>query len=114
MPPSKKKSHHRGKARRGGNSKKVGEKKDEAPDLQMERLKIDKDSQKEKADEDAALEEAIKLAAAEKEALDAAAAEIERSMTEKKATKKIRTVQCLHGSLHDWRFYQNIYLWVWL
>lgn len=72
----------------------MGEKKDEAPDLQMERLKIDKDSQKEKADEDAALEEAIKLAAAEKEALDAAAAEIERSMTEKKATKKIRTVQC--------------------
>ena len=88
MPPSKKKSHHRGKARRGGNSKKVGEKKDEAPDLQMERLKIDKDSQKEKADEDAALEEAIKLAAAEKEPLDAAAAEIERSMTEKKATKR--------------------------
>jgi len=68
--PSKKKSS-RIKARKG--SKK--EEQQETPDTQMERLKID-DTE---ADEDALLEEAIKLAAAEKEALEAAVAEEEKS-----------------------------------
>ena len=59
------------------------EKKVETPDAQMRRLKIVEDS---KADDEAAfLEEAIKLAAAEKEALKA-----------EKEAKQMRTKQCHH------------------
>jgi len=64
MPSKKKKSSSRNKARKGGNKTKE---KLEIPDAQMQRLKID-DSQ---ADEDALLEKAIKLAAAEETALAA-------------------------------------------
>ena len=56
-------------------------------DTQMERLKIDKDEDSQtNADEDALLEEAIKLAAAEKDQLDAASAEKEGQLE-----------VCLHG-----------------
>ena len=95
--PSKKKSHHRGKARKGANNKKVEEKKKEAetPDVQMQRLKIGGDDFQ--ADEDAALEEAIKVAAAQKEALDAANAENEKAITKKATNLIIRADQCRHG-----------------
>eukprot|EP00984_Skeletonema_dohrnii_P011388 scaffold4538_cov86-Skeletonema_dohrnii-CCMP3373.AAC.1 len=63
--PSKKKSS-RGKARKGDNRKKKQEEEEQGPlDEQMERLKINDDS----IDEATLLEEAIKLAAVEKEAL---------------------------------------------
>jgi hypothetical protein len=70
MPPKKKST--RPKAARRGDEKAEGQQGQGTPDTEMERLKIADDSQ---ADEDAFLEEAIKLAAAEKEALDAAAAQ---------------------------------------
>ena len=97
MPSSKQKSHHRGKARKGANNKKVEEKKKEAetPDAQMQRLKIGGDDFQ--ADEDAALEEAIKVAAAQKEALDAANAENEKAITKKATNLIIRADQCRHG-----------------
>jgi hypothetical protein len=79
--PSKKKS----KARKGA---KKAEGQQGAPDTQRERLKIDQ------ADEDALLEEAIKLAAAEKEALDAAAAQ-QKEQNEKEAAKHDNV--CKHG-----------------
>ena len=70
-----KSSSSRSKARKGA---KKAEGQQGTPDTQMERLKI------EQANEDALLEEAIKLAAAEKEALDAAAAE-QKEQNEKEA-----------------------------
>jgi hypothetical protein len=86
MPPKKKKSS-RPKAARRGDKKEEGQQG--TPDTQMERLKIADDSQ---ADEDAFLEEAIKLAAAEKEALDAAAAQ------QKEQNEKAKHVnECQHG-----------------
>jgi hypothetical protein len=87
--PSKKKS----KARKGGKKmKEEGQRQQQgAPEAQMERLKIADDSQ---ADEDALLEEAIKLAAAEKEALDAAADE-QKEQNEKIAEN--HGVVCFHG-----------------
>eukprot|EP00985_Skeletonema_marinoi_P021230 scaffold12924_cov58-Skeletonema_marinoi.AAC.1 len=68
--PSKKKKSSRGKARKGSNrnrkKKKKEEQEEQGPlDEQMERLKINDDS----IDEATLLEEAIKLAAVEKEAL---------------------------------------------
>ena len=95
--PSKKKNSRGGKARKGANNKKVEEKKKEAetPDAQMQRLKIGGDDFQ--ADEDAALEEAIKVAAAEKEALDAANAENEKAITKKATNLIIRADQCHHG-----------------
>ena len=70
--PSKKNKNSKG---RGKAAKKI-EKQGESLDTQMEQMKIDEDSQT-NMDEDALLEEAIKLAAAEKEEMDAAAAEKE-------------------------------------
>jgi hypothetical protein len=67
--PSKKKTS--GWSKKGRKAANMVEEQQETPDAQMERLKIDEDTE---ADEDALLEEAIKLAAAEKEALDAEAA----------------------------------------
>ena len=72
---SKKKKKSRGKGKKASkmfDGKKEGQQQGTL-DAQMERLNIDEDSQT-NADEDALLEEAIKLAAAEKEALDAVAA----------------------------------------
>ena len=73
--PSKKKNKSKG---RGKSAKKAG-KQGGSLDTQMEQLKIDKDVEdaQTNADEDALLEEAIKLAAAEKEEMDAAASEKE-------------------------------------
>jgi hypothetical protein len=87
--PSKKKS----KARKGVKKKEEeGQQQGQgAPEAQMERLKIADDSQ---ADEDVLLEKAIKLAAAEKEALDAAAAE---QKEQKKKVAENHGVVCLHG-----------------
>ena len=92
MPSKTKKS--KGKARRkanGGAAAAKKEAKEGAPDAQiMQQLKIDDDE----ADEDTFLEEAIKLAAAEKEALKAAEKE------EKKAFKRTITLNnnnCMHG-----------------
>jgi hypothetical protein len=76
MPSKKKKSSSRNKARKGGNKTKE---KLEIPDAQMQRLKID-DSQ---ADEDALLEKAIKLAAAEETALAAKSEETSEKLAEK-------------------------------
>ena len=70
--PSKKKKKSKG----GGKAVRKVEKQGESLDTQMEQLKIDEDSQT-NIDEDALLEEAIKLAVAEKEEMDAAAAEKE-------------------------------------
>jgi len=65
------------------------------PDTKMQRLKIDvDDDENSQADEDALLEEAIKLAAAEKEALEAAAAEKEE--TSKRLAQKHGN-GCDHG-----------------
>ena len=82
MPSKKKKKKDRGK------TKKAAKKAEEQGtlDTQMERLKIDQDSRTH-AEEDALLEEAIKLAAAEKEEMDATAAE----------RKEDRTELCYHG-----------------
>jgi hypothetical protein len=85
----KKKKSSRPKAARRGDKKAEGQQG--TPDTQMERLKIADDSQ---ADEDALLEEAIKLAAAEKESLDAAAAE-QKEQDKKVAAKHVN--ECKHG-----------------
>ena len=83
--PSKKKKKSKG---RGKAAKKVDEQQ-KSLDTQMERLKIDKDEDSQtNVDEDALLEEAIKLAAAEKDELDAASAE--------KEEKELATA-CRHG-----------------
>ncbi len=72
--PSKKKKKSKGR----GKAAKKADEQQRSLDMQMERLKIDKDEDSQtNADEDALLEDAIKLAAAEKEALDAEAAEKE-------------------------------------
>ena len=76
-------------------AKKEEEKFEETPDAQMQRLKIGGDDFQ--ADEDAALEEAIKVAAAQKEALDAANAENEKAITKKATNLIIRADQCRHG-----------------
>ena len=80
MPSKKKKG--RGKAKKAA---KKAEEQLGTLDTQMERLKIDEDSTN--ADEDALLEEAIKLAAAEKEEMDAADAKKEEQLE----------VCCMHG-----------------
>jgi hypothetical protein len=73
MPSKTKKG--RGKARK---AVRKADEQQRSMDTQMERLKIDKDEDsRTNADEDALLEEAIKLAAAEKDQLDAASAEKE-------------------------------------
>jgi hypothetical protein len=69
------------KARKG--AKKAKEQQG-TPDTQMQRLKIDEDSSQ--ADEDALLEKAIKLAAAEKEALEAATTEQDEQSKKSAAT----------------------------
>jgi hypothetical protein len=76
--PSQKKS----KAKKGAKKKEEGgqQQGQEAPEAQMERLKIADDSQ---ADEVALLEKAIKLAAAEKEALETLRPLNKRSRTKK-------------------------------
>eukprot|EP00985_Skeletonema_marinoi_P012174 scaffold5829_cov129-Skeletonema_marinoi.AAC.5 len=91
--PSKKKTS-RGRARKGRNNRK---KKNEGEqqqgplelDTQMERLKIGDES------EASFLDEAIKLAAAEKEALESRAVEEEKSFTID--TRQSHTIQCYHG-----------------
>jgi hypothetical protein len=88
MPSKKKSSSSRNKARKGGMK---AEEQQETPDMQMERLKIDDNFQ---ADEDTLLEEAIKLAAAEKEELDAAAVE-QKEQDKKVAAKHVN--ECQHG-----------------
>ena len=90
--PSKKKTS-RGRARKGRNNRK---KKNEGEqqqgplelDTQMERLKIGDES------EASFLDEAIKLAAAEKEALESRAVEEEKSFTID--TRQSHTIQCYH------------------
>lgn len=63
MPPKKKKGGKEGKAKKTSNgAANKTEDQQGTPDTQMQQLKIDEDSQ----DEDALLEAAIKLAAAEK------------------------------------------------
>ena len=91
MPSKKKKKSSRGKARKGSNSKKrnEGEEQHGTPDKQMERLNIDDDT------EVALLDEAIKLATAEEEALESKAIEEEKSSTI--VTRQSRTIQCYHG-----------------
>eukprot|EP00984_Skeletonema_dohrnii_P033957 scaffold32283_cov132-Skeletonema_dohrnii-CCMP3373.AAC.2 len=90
--PSKKKTS-RGRARKGRNNRKKkneGGEQQGPLDTQMERLNIGDDSESE------ALDEAIKLAAAEKEeALESRAAEEEKSFTMK--TSQVSTMQCYHG-----------------
>ena len=72
--PSKKKKKSKGR----GKAAKKADEQQRSLDTQMERLKIDKDEDSQtNADEDALLEEAIKLAAAENDELDAASAEKE-------------------------------------
>eukprot|EP00984_Skeletonema_dohrnii_P033960 scaffold32284_cov140-Skeletonema_dohrnii-CCMP3373.AAC.3 len=88
--PSKKKTSQ-GRARKGRNNRKKkneGEEQQGPLDTQMERLNID-DS------EASFLDEAIKLAAAEKEVLESRAVEEEKSFTMK--TTQVRTMQCYHG-----------------
>eukprot|EP00985_Skeletonema_marinoi_P013494 scaffold6708_cov153-Skeletonema_marinoi.AAC.5 len=63
------------------------------PDAQMQRLKIDENSQ----DENNLLDEAIKLAAAEKEALDAAIAEKEEISRTTTDQNNDQTEECTHG-----------------
>ena len=93
MPSKKKKSKGRGKA-----AKKADEQR--SLDTQMERLKIDKEEDSQtNADEDALLEEAIKLAAAEKEEMDAESAEKEEQV-------------CQHGSAVETKelvFFINVF-----
>eukprot|EP00984_Skeletonema_dohrnii_P031601 scaffold24269_cov142-Skeletonema_dohrnii-CCMP3373.AAC.6 len=85
MPSKKKKKSSRGKARKGSNSKKKeGQEQHGTLDKQMERLNIDDDT------EVALLDEAIKLAAAEKEALESAIAEKEK-------IAKSKNQSCCHG-----------------
>ncbi len=95
--PSKKKKKGGGKSKK--TVKKLGGKKVEQSqrtlDTQMERLKIDEDSQT-NADEEALLEEAIKRAAAEKEALDAAATEREKDQTVRSLITN-HSNGCYHG-----------------
>jgi len=83
----KKKKKGRGKAKKAEQNQEAA-KQMETPDKQMERLNIDDDT------DDALLDEAIKLAAAEKEALEAAAAE-----QEERADKlaKNQSSGCYHG-----------------
>eukprot|EP00985_Skeletonema_marinoi_P003983 scaffold1742_cov150-Skeletonema_marinoi.AAC.2 len=84
MPSKKKKKSSRDKARKGSSrKKKEGQEKHGTPDKQMERLNIDDDT------EVALLDEAIKLAAAEKEALKAAIAEKEKTAKKNQG--------CCHG-----------------
>jgi hypothetical protein len=93
MPSKKKKKSSRGKVRKGVSNKDKEEEKFEIPDAQMQRLKIDEDFQ---SDDDALLEKAIKLAAAEKSALEAAAAEQEK--TSKRLVEKHSNGDgCNHG-----------------
>eukprot|EP00984_Skeletonema_dohrnii_P030057 scaffold21168_cov141-Skeletonema_dohrnii-CCMP3373.AAC.7 len=83
----KKKQKGRGKAKKAEQNQEVA-KQMETPDKQMERLNIDDDT------EVALLDEAFKLAAAEKEALEAAVAE-----QEERADKlaKNQSSGCYHG-----------------
>jgi hypothetical protein len=90
MPSKKKSSSRQSRARKGVKKEEVVEKG--APEAKMERLKIDDNSQ---ADEDAILEEAIKLAAAGKEALDAVVAK--REEQSKLLEKKKHCEACYHG-----------------
>jgi hypothetical protein len=90
MPSKKKSSSRQSRARKG--VKKEEEVEKGAPEAKMERLKIDDNSH---ADEDAILEEAIKLAAAEKEALDAVVAKKEEQS--KLLVKKKHCEACYHG-----------------
>jgi hypothetical protein len=95
--PSKKKTKARGKARRVTKPAKEGEEEkaandevksgDGVLDSQMQRLQINNGSKDKQNDDDALLERAIKLAAAEKEELEAAA----------KNDEADNTVQCYHG-----------------
>ena len=72
--PSKKKKKSKGR----GKAVRKADEQQRSLDTQTERLKIDKDEDSQtNGDEDALLEEAIKLAAAEKDELDAASAEME-------------------------------------
>ena len=74
MPSKKKKKSTKGR----GKAVRKADEQQRSLDTQMERLKIDKDEDSQtNADEDALLEEAIKLGAAEKDELDAASAEKE-------------------------------------
>eukprot|EP00984_Skeletonema_dohrnii_P006572 scaffold2353_cov93-Skeletonema_dohrnii-CCMP3373.AAC.3 len=90
--PSKKKSS-RGRARKGRNNRKKknegGEEQQGPLETQMERLNIGGDS------EASFLDEAIKLAAAEKEALESRAVEEEKSFTID--IRQSHTIQCYHG-----------------
>ena len=84
MPSKKKKKSSRGKARKGSNSNNKKEEKHGTPGTPMERLNIDDDT------EVALLDEAIKLAAAEKKAMKAAVAE-------KEEIAKSKNQSCCHG-----------------
>ncbi len=93
MTSKKKKSKGRGKSKRA--AKKVEQCIQGTLDTQMDRLKINEDCQT-NADEEAFLEEAIKRAAAEKEALDAETAEREKDLMRKSVAANDSN-GCYHG-----------------
>ena len=100
MPSKKKKKKSKGR----GKAAKKADEQQRSLDTQMERLKIDKDGDSQNnADEDALLEEAINLAAAEKEEMDATAAEKNDEQVE----------VCHHGNVVETKelvFFINVFM----